>query len=69
MRSRILRISSCRVSSAEHLADALLHVDRLDELGLLLDGRVEVRGHEIGERARLLDGVDERARLARAAPA
>ena len=40
-------------------------VDRLEELRLLFDRRVEVRGDEIGERAGRLDGVDERARLAR----
>ena len=50
---------------AQHLADALLHVDRLEQLRLLLDRRVEVRGDEIGERARRLDRVDERARFAR----
>ena len=50
---------------AQHLADALLDVDRLEQLRLLLDGRVEVRGDEIGERAGRLDRVDERARLAR----
>jgi hypothetical protein len=50
---------------AEDLADALLRLDRLDELGLLLDGGVEVRGDEIGEGAGGLDGVDERAGLAR----
>ncbi len=49
----------------EHLADAVLRVDRLEELGLLVDGRVEVRGDEIGELPRLLDRVDERAGLAR----
>ncbi len=49
----------------EHLADAILHVERLEEAGLLVDGGVEVRRHEIGERARRLDGIDERARLAR----
>ena len=50
---------------AQHLADALLDLDRLDELRLLLDGGVEVGRHEVGERAGGLDGVDERARLAR----
>ena len=50
---------------AQHLADALLHVDRLEQPRLLLHRRVEVRRHEIGERARRLDRIDERARLAR----
>jgi hypothetical protein len=49
----------------QHLADALLDVDGLDELGLLFDGGVEVGGHEVGEGAGRLDRVDERARLAR----
>jgi hypothetical protein len=43
----------------QHLPDALLDVDRLDQLGLLFDGRVEVGGHEIGERTGSLDAVDE----------
>jgi hypothetical protein len=50
---------------AQDLADALLGVDRLDELGLLLHGGVEVRRDEVGERAGRLDGVDERAGLPR----
>src|ERR1019366_1721610 len=49
----------------EHLADAVLHVERLEEAGLLVDRRVEVRRHQVGEGARRLDRVDERARLAR----
>ena len=36
----------------EHLADAVLDVDRLEQLRLLVDRRVEVRRHEVGERAR-----------------
>src|SRR5204863_6993388 len=36
---------------SEHLADAILRVDGLEQLRLLLDGRIEVRGDEIGERA------------------
>ena len=49
----------------EHLADAVLDVDRLEQRGLLVDRRVEVRGHQVRERPGRLDGVDERARLAR----
>jgi len=50
---------------AEHLTDALLRVDGLEQLRLLFDRSVEVRRHEVGERARRLDRVDERAGLAR----
>jgi hypothetical protein len=50
---------------AQHLADALLHVERLQQRGLLVDRCVEVGGDEVGQLARLLDGVDERARFAR----
>jgi hypothetical protein len=50
---------------AQDLADALLDVDRLEQLRLLLHGGVEVGGDEVSEGAGLLDRVDERARLAR----
>ena len=48
----------------EHLPDALLGIDGLEELRLFVDGRVEVGGDEVRQLTRLLDGVDERARLA-----
>ena len=50
---------------AQHLADALLDVERLEQLRLLFDRRVEVGGDQIGERAGRLDRVDERAGFAR----
>ena len=40
---------------AQHLADALLDVDRLDQLRFLFDRRVEVGSHQIGEGTGRLD--------------
>ena len=50
---------------AEHLADAFLDIHRLHELGFLLHRRVQVGRHQIRQVPRRLDGIDERAGLAR----
>ncbi len=44
---------------AEYLANALLDVDRFDQLSLLVDGGIEVRGDQVGQRSGRLDGVDQ----------
>ena len=49
----------------QHLADALFCVDRLEELGFLFDGGVQVGGHEVREGSGRLDRVDQRARFTR----
>src|SRR6185436_17327616 len=47
----------------QHLAQAGLEVEGLEDVLLLVDLDVEVRRDEVGELARLRDAVDERRRL------
>jgi hypothetical protein len=50
---------------AQHLADALLGVHRLEQLGLVFHRGVQVGGHQVGQLAGLLDAVQQRVGLAR----
>ena len=50
---------------AKDLPNAFLGVESLQKLGLLVYWRVEIRGHQVGKLAVLLNRIDERARFAR----